>query len=122
MRWLLSIALVVLAGCASRPVAKFPPIPPRGPALAAADTSAAAEARAASTLPDTLRGCQWTWDGLPGEEVTFEVWASVDLVQWQLATNTTARIALFPQKQMEFYRVRSRDALGSVSDWAPVAK
>lgn len=117
MKCLFSIVLLVLVGCASRPVAKVAPMP-----IGAQWATVAGDIRAADTEPAPLRGCQWDWAGLPGEVVTFEVWASVDLVRWQLATNTTERIALFPEKPMEFYRVRSRNALGSVSDWATVSK
>lgn len=111
---LIACLVVLLAGCASGPATRTPPIPT---VTHMADRPDVAEA--SSEDPVVLRGCAWDYDRT---DVTFEVWASQDLVQWTLATNTLAKIALFPVKQMEFYKVRARDELGQVSDWATVAR
>lgn len=125
-RWLLWVAdgiwyalplvAVTMLGCASRPVVKLPPIPTVWASIERATT-----ASVASVEPVKLRGCAWDYyDGLAG--ITFEVWSSTNLVNWVLATNTVETVALFPVKPMEFYKVRARDYLGQVSDWATVAR
>jgi len=107
---------LILAGCASRPASKTPPIP-----VAWMPLERATVAGAASIEPVKLRGCAWDYyAAVPG--ITFEVWASTNLVDWVLATNTVEKIALFPVKEMEFYKVRAKDELGQVSDWATVAR
>ena len=107
--------VAIWVGCAAKPVRRvhFPVLTiPRGFELS--DASANAEE------PERWRGCEWDYDGW--EPVTFEVWASTNLVDWVLATNTAAHKALFPPKKCEFYRVRTRDQFGQVSDWATVPK
>lgn len=125
-RWLLWVAdgiwyallLVVVAvtGCASLPAVRPPPIP-----VTFSLPERAAVVGAATVLPAKRMGCEWDYDALePG--MMFEVWSSTNLVSWVLATNTTEKIALFPVKQMEFYKVRAKDEHGLVSDWATVRK
>lgn len=109
------LAVVTVPGCASRTAVRTPPIP-----VAFAMPERAAVAGAATVLPAKLMGCAWDYAVVPG--ITFEVWSSTNLVNWVLATNTTEKIALFPVKQMEFYKVRARDEHGLVSDWATVRK
>jgi hypothetical protein len=111
MQFLILTLLVLVAGCAAQPVAK-----------SMASGSRKQVIIAEGYAPAVLRGCEWTWEGYPGEVATFEVWSSLDLVNWSLATNTTEKAALFPEKPMEFYKVRARDDLGQVSDWASVPK
>lgn len=114
--WYAGLLLVVaMAGCVSKPKVIAPPIPTAW--LPAART---ATMEAADVLPAKLMGCAWDYAVVPG--ITFEVWASTNLVHWVLATNTVETVALFPVKQMEFYKVRARDEHGLVSDWATVRK
>jgi hypothetical protein len=66
--------------------------------------------------PELRIGPAWDYgELLPG--LYFEVWASLDLVHWVLATNTTEKAALFVVKPQEFYKVRAV-LDGMVSDWA----
>lgn len=114
----LLLLIVLLDGCASRPKVKTPPIPVMPQLIERVRVARVTAAQA----PVTLRGCAWDYDPLlPG--MIFEVWSSTNLVSWVLATNTTEKIALFPVKTMEFYRVRARDPdTGNVSDWATVRR
>ena len=114
-RLLLSILLIgSLAGCAAKPAAVSLPSFSRLRERVHFEYS---DAMASNTVLPWM-GCQWTYDG--PEPATFEVWASTNLVDWVLATNTVATRVLFPPKSCEFYRVRTRDELGQVSDWAKV--
>lgn len=107
---------LLLAGCASRPAVKTPPIP-----VMWMPVERVGVASAASEAPPALRGCAWDYYAVR-TGITFEVWSSTNLVNWVLATNTVETVALFPVKPMEFYKVRARDYLGQVSDWATVAR
>ena len=105
--------LIGLAGCVVRPARVV-----HAPALAIPPGFSFNEAVAAAEGPALWLGPEWTYDG--PQPVTFEVWSSTNLVDWVLATNTVALRVLFPPKPCEFYRVRTRDELGQVSDWAKV--
>ena len=108
--WL--VFAVCLAGCQSvrKPIV-MPPIPQ------AMKTRAARTAQVEAVIlpPAALK---LTWEYPYPDPVTFEVWASEDLTNWILATNTLSPYVAFPVKPMEFFRVRAVDpATGSISDW-----
>jgi hypothetical protein len=97
-----------------------PPPAPKLPIAFAAIKAAPRRADVSSIgLPGVQRGCAWDYAG--ADQVEFEVWASNDLRTWRLATNTVEKIALFEQKPMEFYAVRSI-INGIHSDWAKVGQ
>lgn len=111
------VALLVFAGCVSKPVAPVirpqvatPPLPmkiimPR-----------AVEAPTAPVVPKLIE-LAWDYPVLP--VVTFEVWSTTNLFKpFTLKTNTAAKSVKFSKGAMEFYKVRARAADGQVSDWA----
>jgi hypothetical protein len=61
--------------------------------------------------PTRLIGCAWDYAPMP-PGLVFEVWSSTNLIHWYLATNTTEKIARFPMKPCEFWKVRARDTNG----------
>jgi len=112
-KWLVIICVLVIVGCAGK-VTKLPPIP-------TAKVAPIPSVPPAALLPTKLMGCAWEYGEMePG--LYFEVWSSTNLVHWVLATNTTEKIARFPMKPCEFWKVRARDTNGLVSDWATTAK
>ena len=58
------------------------------------------------------------WDNTPG--LVAEIWSSTNLVTWTLKTNVagTNRVTLPATNLAEFFKIRSRDTNGTVSDWA----
>jgi hypothetical protein len=64
--------------------------------------------------PATLHGCAWDWNptnSLAGKY--FQVWASNDLANWRIVTNTLWPHYLAPATQpCEFYKVCTVDTLG----------
>lgn len=79
--------------------------------------------------PGPARILTLIWDNppnVPPGTVT-EIWASPDLVNWQLATNVPVTVSSLPSsdfvgvpedKPQEFFRVRYRTADGLTSDWS----
>ena len=49
-----------------------------------------------------------------------EIWSSTNLVNWTLKTNVagTNHVTLPATNRAEFFKIRSRDTNGTVSDWA----
>ena len=72
-----------------------------------------------STAPRML-GCAWDAPTNYNPLVEFfEVWSTTNLTQpFTLRTNTTETVALFPEQQMEFYKVRTAHTNGLKSEWA----
>lgn len=61
----------------------------------------------------------WSYD--PGQApVVFEVWHSMDLVNWsKVAETLDTKLQVAPLLQAEFFKVRARDLnTGLESDWA----
>ena len=58
------------------------------------------------------------WDNAPG--LVAEIWSSTNLVTWTLKTNVagTNRVTLPATNRQEFFKIRSRDTRGIVSEWS----
>lgn len=70
--------------------------------------------------PGAERAITLVWeqrDFYPG--TVTELWSSPDLENWTLAlTNSAGTVTLPADKPAEFFKIRNRDTLGQVSDWA----
>lgn len=114
-----AILVVVLAGCKVSPQRQPSPIAARLRELAGPTTTSTAQA---ATIAPAAVKVSWTHPSTD-PAIVFEVWASGDLSQWDLAHETAAHEIFIPANQpMEFYKVRARDtSTGQVSDWATTA-
>ena len=72
--------------------------------------------------PAPPRAITLLWDNTtdaPGSFTT-EVWASTNLIAWQLKTNVngTNRVTLTADKAREFFKIRNKGTNGLSSDWS----
>jgi len=111
--------LAIAAGCHAKKRVVMPPIPVAK--IYQVPSRIVDAATSAATLPAKMMGCAWDYGEMPAG-LYFEVWSSTNLVHWVLATNTTEKIARFPMKPCEFWKVRARDTNGLVSDWATTGR
>ena len=77
---------------------------------------------ASLVLPPSLPRITLAWDNPPETPGSFttEVWASTNLVTWQLKTNVsgTNHVTLAATNRQEFFKIRTRGTNGMVSDWS----
>lgn len=113
-----AILVAVLAGCKVSPQRQPSPIAARLRDLAGPTPITSTAQAAAATAPAAVKVSWTTLDTDPA--IVFEVWASEDVSQWDLAHETAAHEIFIPaNKPMEFYKVRARDtSTGKVSEWA----
>lgn len=108
------LVLLLVTGCATKQVTPLPKLIQAQSKIVFTESQVSA-----AEAPPVMRGCAWDYTNQT-PNLIFEVWATTNLMEaFQLVLETTNTRALFPVKQQEFYKVRTKDLNTSlVSDWA----